>query len=207
MGERAWRCSAAHFDETFVGGLKERGGRWSWFLFRFFCCFFLAGTTQGEARFTRQALFERLAEPEGGVVAFWYQLKVPPHPHPTAAGDHEEAIIRSHRWVGCWDGKTHPPSSSSAHPESCRSLQGSNQSLLALEKLPSPPPPPPLLSCVIPALDSSYFCCFCLRLPSVWTVESRRWNYQNGRWVWPDLFSGAGWWLIHTQESHFSVSL
>lgn len=60
----------------------------------------------------------------------------PPPPHPTAAGDHEEAIIRSHRWVGCWDGETHPPSSSSAHPESCRSLQGSNQSLLALEQLP-----------------------------------------------------------------------
>lgn len=49
------------------------------FISGFFFCF-LAGTTQGEARFTRQAIFERLAEPEGGVVAFWYQLKVPPLP-------------------------------------------------------------------------------------------------------------------------------
>lgn len=50
--------------------------------FRFVFFFFLAGTTQGEARFTRQAIFERLVEPEGGVVAFWYRLKVhlPPPP-------------------------------------------------------------------------------------------------------------------------------
>lgn len=76
----------------------------------------------------------------------------------TAAGDHEEAIIRSHQWVGCWGGETHSPFSSSARPKSCKGLQGSNQSLL-------------------------WHLCFCFLLPSVWTAESWRWNYQYCRCV------------------------
>lgn len=55
-----------------------------------FCFSFLRGVELHTDRQDRQSVFE------GGVVAFWYRLKVR-GALVAAAGDHEEAIIRSHR--------------------------------------------------------------------------------------------------------------
>lgn len=56
-------------------GEEERRSRWKKIIAN---CRgdFLAGTTHGAARFTRQAIFEGLVRLEGGGVAFWCWLNV-----------------------------------------------------------------------------------------------------------------------------------
>lgn len=156
----------------------------------------MAGTKQGEARFTRQAIFERLVEPEGGV-ALWYRLKVRGPSLLLETMRKQSSALISEWGVGMARPTLLSPPLLIPNPASvCRDLinhywpwwNGS----------------PPSRVSFLPWIPATFVFLFASPLSLNGRVLEVKLSILHMSLVGPFLW---GWLVVNTQESYFSVSL